>query len=608
MRASDPTFDVSPATDANDPSPKILALMSFAVSTLFLAHYYRYSQILLSGDAVAHINIARKVFDSRTPGLSQLGTVWLPLQHLLTIPFVVPTSMWTSGIGGAIPSMAGYIAGVIGIYRLVRDGLGSRPAAWVAAVIYGANPNLLYIQATALNEPLSMALFIWATVWFAEFERSAQCSVLSAQPTRTLTPHSTQHSALSTWPGGRSLVLCGVALLGEILIRYDGWFNGCAFAVAAAIVWLMAKQRGQSIREFRKPVTIFLILLAIGPAAWFGWNAAYFGDPLAFERGPYSAKAIEARSTRTGDPHHPGWHAPGVAALYFLRDAQLNLGAGRLLVGPPTRTAFAPTASPGRWQYAWLPVAAFGTLAILLWARAALPLLLLWLPLPFYALAIAWGGVPIFVPVWWPFSYYNTRYALELLPAFAVFWGAAAWAVMKIPTLSGQKQARQGWATHQHGAEGWASHGAMWCVVAVFPALLFTGYSYASIWRTVPICLREVRANGGARYALDAQLAEILRRLPNNVTILMYIGDHGGALERAAVPLRQTINEGNYRDWEAALKNPAASADYIVAADGDQVAEAVHQHPQGLAIVAVVEAPSQRPVRIYRPVAQLPQP
>ena len=47
--------------------------------------------------------------------------------------------------------------------------------------------------------------------------------------------------------------------------------------------------------------------------------------------------------------------------------------------------------------------------------------LLLWAPLPFYALSVAYGSVPIFVPTWWPFSQYNVRYGLQLLPAFAVF-------------------------------------------------------------------------------------------------------------------------------------------------------------------------------------------
>ena len=46
--------------------------------------------------------------------------------------------------------------------------------------------------------------------------------------------------------------------------------------------------------------------------------------------------------------------------------------------------------------------------------------LLLWTPLPFYALSIAYGSVPIFVPEWWPHSYYNVRYGMELIPIFCV--------------------------------------------------------------------------------------------------------------------------------------------------------------------------------------------
>ena len=53
-------------------------------------------------------------------------------------------------------------------------------------------------------------------------------------------------------------------------------------------------------------------------------------------------------------------------------------------------------------------------------------MLLLWLPLPFYAYSVAYGSVPIFIPVWRPYSWYNTRYGMELLPAFALFRGLPA--------------------------------------------------------------------------------------------------------------------------------------------------------------------------------------
>ena len=67
---------------------EIVRLMWLAIfiSVFSFLFYFRHGDVLLYGDAVAHINIARRVFDSRTPGLLQLGTVWLPLPHLLILP------------------------------------------------------------------------------------------------------------------------------------------------------------------------------------------------------------------------------------------------------------------------------------------------------------------------------------------------------------------------------------------------------------------------------------------------------------------------------------------------------------------------------------------
>src|ERR1700691_4806879 len=97
-----------------------LAWLAIFVSVFSFLFYHRQGDVLLYGDAVAHINIARRVFDSKTPGLLQLGTVWLPLQHLLIMPFIVSIRMWQTGAGGSIPSMAGFVLGVLGIFRLMR--------------------------------------------------------------------------------------------------------------------------------------------------------------------------------------------------------------------------------------------------------------------------------------------------------------------------------------------------------------------------------------------------------------------------------------------------------------------------------------------------------
>ena len=83
-----------------DADTALLVVLAGLASVISFVMYFRSGGILLFGDAVAHMNIARRVFDSRTPGLLQLGTVWLPLPHLLMIPFVISDGAWQSGLGG----------------------------------------------------------------------------------------------------------------------------------------------------------------------------------------------------------------------------------------------------------------------------------------------------------------------------------------------------------------------------------------------------------------------------------------------------------------------------------------------------------------------------
>src|SRR4029077_20065992 len=149
---------------------RLLLWLATCVSVMSFLFYFQRAEVLLYGDAIAHINIARRVFDSKTPGLLQLGTVWLPLPHLLMVPFLLSKEMWQRGVGGSIPSMVAYVLGVVGVFRLVRVTLGDaepqtaavRIAAWAAALVYAANPNLIYMQSTAMGEAIYLAFFVWA--------------------------------------------------------------------------------------------------------------------------------------------------------------------------------------------------------------------------------------------------------------------------------------------------------------------------------------------------------------------------------------------------------------------------------------------------------------
>ncbi len=157
--------DVVQAATREETFPVVLAALLLALIALLVCFPRGY--VLLYGDAVAHLGIARRILDSHNSGLVQLGGVWLPLPHLLMLPFVQQMGWWQNGLAGAWPSLLCYIAGVAGFYRLARHLLLPRWAV-VATAFYALNPNLLYLATTAMTEPLFLALLIWTTLLTVE--------------------------------------------------------------------------------------------------------------------------------------------------------------------------------------------------------------------------------------------------------------------------------------------------------------------------------------------------------------------------------------------------------------------------------------------------------
>ncbi len=104
----------------------------------------------------------------------------------------------------------------------------------------------------------------------------------------------------------------------------------------------------------------------------------------------------------------------------------------------------------------------------------------------------------------------------------------------------------------------------------------------------IPLVLKEAQANSTTRIAFEGAVAREIGSFPQGVPILMYNSDHVGALQQAGIPLSQTLNEGDYDSWKAALDAPAKRAAYVVAIAGDPVSEAVTKHPDGLTELTVL--------------------
>lgn len=334
-----------------------------ALSAAAVGFFHQRGYLYYYGDAEAHLNVARRIVDSRTPGYEQIGTVWLPLPHLLMLPLVRIDGLWRSGLAGAIPSAAAFVLAGAFLFAAVRRAFASRAAAVAAAALFALNPNVLYLQSTAMSEPVffaALAALLYFTVRFRQ--------------TRSL------------WP----VLGAGLAALAGSLVRYEGWF----LIPFMSLYLLLAGGE----RRWRAGA-MFTAVAALGPLYWLAHNWWCYGNPLEFYNGPYSARAIYQRSLDAGMARYPGDHDWAKAWVQFRSAAQLSAGSALVWLG------------------------ALGAAAALL-QRVFWPLALLALPPAFYLWSIYSSGTPIFVPHLWPHSYYNTRYGLAEFPLLVFAAGA----------------------------------------------------------------------------------------------------------------------------------------------------------------------------------------
>ena len=269
-----------------------LAAVSFTATTLVSSRGWT----LYYGDAEAHLNIARRIVDSRTPGYDQIGTVWLPLPHVLTLALVGDDRWWRNGLAGAIPSSACFaIAGVF-LFAAVRRALESSAAALTSLGLFVLNPNLLYLQATPMTEPVFFASLM-ALVYF------------------TVVFQQTQSFG--------AVVGAALANVAAALTRYEGWF-----LIPFVVVFFLIAARKRRLLV----ALAFGAIASLGPLYWLAHNWWLYGNPWEFYNGPYSAQAIYRHQLQQGMAPYPGDRDWAQAFLYFRSAVWLCVGWGTLVV------------------------------------------------------------------------------------------------------------------------------------------------------------------------------------------------------------------------------------------------------------------------------------
>ncbi len=329
--------------------------------------FYSRGLINLYGDAMAHMEGARRLIDSMTPGYLEIGTVWLPLPHILMALPAQNNFLWRTGLAGGMVSAAAFVLAAWVLFQLALSMTRSLAAAMVALAGFLFCPNMLYLAGTPLTEPLAI-LFIVLLVWalFRFYETGSRGALAGA----------------------------GFAAFAGSLTRYECW------SLLPFATLFVAWARPGPWRERLRRGILFALIAGAGPALWLLHNAHRYGNILEFYNGPFSAKGIYEHQLATTAFRFPTDGSLTLSARYYLEDL-------RLVIGP------------------WPLVLAL--LGLLIWAidgprraRRSAALLFL-LPLPFHIQSMAHTAVPLYVPTLFPYTYWKLRLGMEMLPAVAVF-------------------------------------------------------------------------------------------------------------------------------------------------------------------------------------------
>lgn len=345
-------------------------LILSAVSVITFVYYYINGLGIAYNDARSHLDIGRRVVESLKPGFAQLGSVWLPLPHLLMTVSIWNDFMWHSGLAGAMQSMAAYVATGILIYLFLKR-LGVSMFGRLAGVsLFALNLNVLYMQSTAMTE-LPLIAFMMAGAY------------------ELLIWHQSEKIF--------NLIKAAFWIMLSTLIRYDGWF---LFAFATALVFLRTLRKN-GYKTAEGLTVMFATMGGFGILLWLFWNQMIFKDALFFAFGSFSAEAQQKVIEQSGALiTKKNLLYSTITYIYAMVYNSDILTVGISIVGAVVL---------------WFDEKIEKSLKI-----ASLTLLS---PFLFNVIALYFGHSVLFVQGLGGNSWFNVRYGLTMIPSIAIFAG-----------------------------------------------------------------------------------------------------------------------------------------------------------------------------------------
>ncbi len=247
----------------------LLPTVLILISIINFIYYHNNGLGLSYNDARSHLDIGRRVVEGLKPGIAQLGSVWLPLPHILMVPTIWNDFMWHSGLSGALISMISFVATGVLIYLFLKElGVGILGRV-VGVVVFVANLNVLYLQSTAMTELLLIATMMGGVYQLLKWFK---------------------------YDNILDLIKAGFFVMAASLVRYDGWF----LLVFSTMLIAIQVFRKKGYKATEGTVILYVTLAGLGIILWLLWNLLIFHDPLYFIFGPYAAATQQQQLAQAG--------------------------------------------------------------------------------------------------------------------------------------------------------------------------------------------------------------------------------------------------------------------------------------------------------------------
>ncbi len=224
----------------------ILFLLYMTVSLLIVAKFgstviWDYTKF--SHDNSAHLYIAATVVDNGAESkFSNIGTVWLPLFHMVLLPFVKIGVLYRTDLAGSIVNSM-FVAGTAWVlYKMFEGKTGI-----FISLLYGLNMYSIIHASSSYMIPSGQFFSILAVYYMHKYLKNGS---------------------------GRFLTKATVAVMIASLARYEAWPVMFAFLLVMIVKELRAD------RTYR--IMAQTPLLISGAGLWIVYNWAIFGNPMQF--------------------------------------------------------------------------------------------------------------------------------------------------------------------------------------------------------------------------------------------------------------------------------------------------------------------------------------